>query len=342
MKQCLRRLIGPPLQALGYCSGMMHLTARVQRSHGALALMYHSVADEDHTPWIDPSNHVPAEIFARQMAFLAHHRRVISLADLVDLLQRGESPDNGTVVITFDDGYLDNLTVAAPILEHHGLPATIFLASGHVERGEPQWIDQVYSMFKFRTQNRLSWGETGVAGFDLALPEQYQAGYRTVCKSLLSAAPDQRRNWLTGLREQLQPADKPPRLTMNWDEARSLLTRHRCFEIGGHTMEHRDLTSASEQEARMELTGCVSQINGQLGVQPRFFSFPYGRTSPLLQALVAEAGFSAAFGGDGSGPVINNKTNLFALPRLEGPASMRRFDLATSAANTGIWRRLGR
>lgn len=341
-KQQLRRLIGPTLQALGYRSGLMQLAAKVNRSHGALALMYHSVADEDHTRWVDPSNHVPAEIFAQQMASLARKRRVVSLADLVALLQRGESPATGTVVITFDDGYLDNLTVAAPILEHYGLPATIFLATGHVERGEPQWIDQVYSIFKFRSRNRLAWGVTDADGFDLAVAEQYQAGYRTVCKSLLSAAPDQRRTWLTKLREQLQPAAKPPRLTMHWDEVRSLVTRYRCFEIGGHTMEHRDLSCASKEEAQKELTGCARQIKENLGVQPQFFSFPYGRTSPKLRELVAEAGFRAAFSSDGFGPVIRDKTNLFALPRVEGPASMRQFDLTTSVANTGIWRRLGR
>ena len=50
---------------------------------GAIVLMYHSVADRDEAAWIDPRNHVPADVFARQMAFLAEHRKVVSLAQLV-------------------------------------------------------------------------------------------------------------------------------------------------------------------------------------------------------------------------------------------------------------------
>ena len=46
--------------------------------------------------------------------------------------------------ITFDDGYRDNLTVAAPILEKYRLPATLFLATGYVERGETQWSDTLH------------------------------------------------------------------------------------------------------------------------------------------------------------------------------------------------------
>ena len=41
------------------------------------------------------------------------------------------------MVVTFDDGYRDNLRVAAPLLLKHGVPATFFIATGHVDSGRP-------------------------------------------------------------------------------------------------------------------------------------------------------------------------------------------------------------
>src|SRR6202008_4899171 len=76
-------------------------------------------------------------------------------ARLVDDIIAGRTPAAGTVCITFDDGYLDNLTVAAPILEKHGLPATLFLATGYIERAETQWSDRLYWAFSQATSQSL-------------------------------------------------------------------------------------------------------------------------------------------------------------------------------------------
>lgn len=90
----------------------------------AVILMYHAIADRP-----DYAASVKPEEFARQMAYLAERRYdVISLGELVRRMSASE-PLGGTVVITFDDGYLDNLTVAYPILKRYGFPATIFVTT---------------------------------------------------------------------------------------------------------------------------------------------------------------------------------------------------------------------
>jgi peptidoglycan/xylan/chitin deacetylase (PgdA/CDA1 family) len=342
VKKHLRCKLGKTMQLLGHTAGLMNFTASLYGIDGAIILMYHSVAEDSLTPFIDPSNHVPAEVFAEQLVFLARRRKIMSLADLVFTLKQGKYPCKGTVVITFDDGYLDNLTIAAPILNNYGLTATLFLPTAYIERSENQWIDQAYTSFKFRTRNQLIWGKTLPSLFDLKEPKEFKAGYRAVCKSLLSAPADQRRALLDELRDQLRPSANPPRLTMNWDEVRTLVSKYKCFEIGGHTLEHTDLTSVPHNKAKNELTACAQRIKDELGVRPRYFSFCYGRTSESLRELAFKAGFEAACGGEGLDPVIKAPADLFRLPRIEAPASMQRFDLLTSSANTGIWRRLGR
>ena len=80
-------------------------------------LMYHRIAKVDLDPWgmcVTPEN------FAEQIHLIKKNGQVMALDELVDALRTGRQPKNG-IVITFDDGYVDNLTHALPVLEEHTL-----------------------------------------------------------------------------------------------------------------------------------------------------------------------------------------------------------------------------
>ncbi len=90
----------------------------------ASILMYHSVsAGADYFMNVEPKD------FERQMAYLAEKKTpVIAFGELVRRLHSNQ-PLGGAVVLTFDDGYRDNYTVAFPILKKYGFPATIFVTT---------------------------------------------------------------------------------------------------------------------------------------------------------------------------------------------------------------------
>ncbi|PIU40709.1 MAG: hypothetical protein COT00_00290 [Candidatus Omnitrophica bacterium CG07_land_8_20_14_0_80_50_8] len=98
-------------------------------------LMYHHVgAVSDRS-----STNVSVETFERQMEYLKVHRmRVMSLEDFLGHIRLGQGLSWNTVVITFDDGNLDNLTNALPILKRMGFPATIFMITGNI--GKDGWL----------------------------------------------------------------------------------------------------------------------------------------------------------------------------------------------------------
>jgi peptidoglycan/xylan/chitin deacetylase (PgdA/CDA1 family) len=93
-------------------------------------LMYHQVA-------VPSSKHqlnvVSPQSFARQMEFLKKNKyAVISFQELAEGIQAGKSFQRNSVVLTFDDGYLDNYTQAFPVLQKHGFPAIVFTVSDFV------------------------------------------------------------------------------------------------------------------------------------------------------------------------------------------------------------------
>ncbi len=100
-------------------------------------LMYHRVG----YPEEDPGLYVTPESFERQMEFLkAHHYRVWPLAELVRRIQAGETIPMNVVVITFDDGYLDNFNYAFPVLKKMDFPATIFMITDNI--GKENWLTE--------------------------------------------------------------------------------------------------------------------------------------------------------------------------------------------------------
>lgn len=101
-------------------------------------ILYHRVAsvkNDPHQLCVSPEN------FRQQIKFLKENFCLISLAELVQDL-KAQKVKNKSVVITFDDGYADNLHYALPILAELDAPATIFLTSGYLNQNKPFYWDE--------------------------------------------------------------------------------------------------------------------------------------------------------------------------------------------------------
>lgn len=112
-------------------------------------LTYHSVSQGDSALKISPA------LFTEQMEWLQANVRVATLAEVVSALAARRSLPERTVVLTFDDGFRDFYSSAAPVLRRLRLPATIFLPTGYCGRtngwpGQPNWVTE---------EALLDWGQ---------------------------------------------------------------------------------------------------------------------------------------------------------------------------------------
>jgi len=97
-------------------------------------LFYHGVEERISDPIVQ-GMHFPIGLFEKQIRFLRREREVISLDGLSDLIEAKKPLDRRCVVLTFDDGYSNNLRVVAPMLKAWGLPFTIFVSTRHISEG---------------------------------------------------------------------------------------------------------------------------------------------------------------------------------------------------------------
>ncbi|RMF99181.1 MAG: polysaccharide deacetylase family protein [Gammaproteobacteria bacterium] len=233
--------------------------------------------------------------FARQLAVVARDFRVLPLAEAVTALYTGGLPARA-VAISFDDGYADNLAVAAPVLRHYHCTATVFVAPAFLDGGI-MFNDRV-----FEACRRLPPGE-----LDTGLPELGRlrlpadpAGRRALARSLIARLkylPADRRELCAGRLAELAPQPLPHDLMLRSDDL--LRLRQAGLAIGAHTQSHPILARLDTPTARAEIVGGRQRLQAITGEAPALFAFPNGKPGrdylPRDVELVREAGFSAAF-----------------------------------------------
>ncbi len=128
---------------------------------GVIVLVYHRIGSTAH----DPDNLVvsPAR-FAEQLDVLKRWGVGIPTRDLPALLAQRRFPRRG-YAITFDDGYVDNLTCAKPLLEKAATPATVFVSSGFTSTGKPfPWDESLTGMSRAQLREISDSGLIDIGG----------------------------------------------------------------------------------------------------------------------------------------------------------------------------------
>ena len=235
---------------------------------------------------------------------------------LDEAVQRADSGDlsGRTVSITFDDGYADNFSVALPILQAYGVPATFFVASDFLDGGR-MWNDSI-----IETIRRLEPGTYDLGPGDLEplhitdWPSRRHAA-QTVITAWKHLLPEQRQANVDALSARVDGL--PQDLMMSSMQLRELASSE-GVTIGGHTCSHPILASLDRDQARAEIAGGKSALEGILQQEVGLFAYPNGKHGRDFgdehATLVNEAGFKAAVATDWG--TLSASTDRYRIPRF--------------------------
>ena len=276
-----------------------------------IILLYHRIATSESDVH---ALCVPPEVFRRQTEFLARHRRIVPLREMALAAMEGQSLD-GAVAITFDDGYLDNLELAAPILAEFGAPATFFLTSEQLDRPRRFWWDVLEGAVLQSSASRLV---LRIAGEDWLRPlgterrATHDELYGLLKRSGPAVRDDVVRQLTSWAAVTALSSDRP----VMSHELRTLASLP-GVEIGAHSVHHLDLTAVGRTELFQEVFECRSTLERATGRSVDLFAYPYGSVSPLAVEMTAAAGYLFAVTCEAR--ALRPYERAHRLPRLQVP-----------------------
>lgn len=281
-----------------YDSGL--LTRLIQAGTGQLtALSYHRI-DEPFRPGFDtyrPNVSATPAGFRMQMEFIRRHYNVITCEQLALWLKGRDRLPPRAAIISFDDGYLDNLVHAQPVLCELELPATIFLCTNIIGNRIPFYWDQAAYCFAHTRKDSADLPLTGRASWSDEIERELVMNrwFRRV-----KPLPDlQRTEIVNSLVSQLDvsiPTDAFSGLYLNWDQVRQL--SRRGIEMGAHTASHAILTRIPLEQVEAEVTQSKQRIEAEIGKPVISLAYPNGSASDYsteIMAVLRKAGIELAF-----------------------------------------------
>ena len=239
--------------------------------HGVIPQQVHRVRNYT-------KKHLLRDRFVSILSDLCTHGTPVSMSDIVEATCGQLVLPHRAFAVTFDDGFENNYSVAAPILEEFSVPATFYVTTDFVESNRPSWIDMVEYAVEIRRKFDLRLPSIGISGKYKTEREIFFLldEIRRLVKSNAKLDPYEVANEVWA---QLKVKDFTPDpeldQKMNWDQVRKL-SQGKLFTIGGHSHTHQVLEYLPQPELEKEIGVSMEKLGQQLDYPVKHYSYPEG------------------------------------------------------------------
>lgn len=262
----------------------------LRRDEVAIFLFHGVIPEQVHRVRNYTRKHLPQADFEKALAGLRKRGRPLSIPEIADLMAAGDELPPYGYAITFDDGFENNLTVAAPLLRRYEIPATFYVCSSFVDDNRMSWTDQIESAFEaapsvhlrideMRFSSTLATAQDKIGALDRirshvkSNPGVEPYGFAADVVAAAGGLPQKRDRWLDQ--------------KLSWEQVAEL-ARDPLFEVGAHGLSHRILSFLPPPELRHEVSESIRRVREATGREVRHFSYPEGLEHCYSPGVIAE------------------------------------------------------
>jgi len=254
--------------------------------------------------------------FERRIRFLVRHFRPVSMADYL----AGTAGPN-SFVLTFDDGYRDNFTLALPILRKYGVPMHLFVTTGFANGQIIPWVDRVAQACNTAAGSNHHITSLGLE-LRFAEPNGRCVGFDQLCRALKVVNQ-------TSIKDALVEIESLPGVIPLRDcdglylSPSEIAAADSLVSFGAHSVTHANFRFLNRTAITAEAEGSRQWLEATTGQPVRTFAYPYGFASDcscdyFRQALASPTASWRHIFGTGSGragnPVEDQRLNLNSQP----------------------------
>jgi len=285
---------------------VFHMSKRVRRGRYLSILMVHGVTDDSiDAEWVPLRPRLGIQCLEQYLVMLSRHYQFVSLHEAVEMVTRKASISPFPLVITFDDGYRNNLEVALPVLKQFNVSPTIFLATGHNSRRMPFWFDRLdYAL----QHSDIAGRKLSVGGKTIIFRSNNRFDLYRGYKALRVAAKELMRPDSEIIREIEQLTDRLEMESgkslvniferdkwssvLTWEEIK--LAASDGVEFGSHTVDHVRLALCDAESVRFQLEESRKIVQQYTGRPCRYLCYPYGSFDRRIMKVARDVGYEAA------------------------------------------------
>lgn len=287
-----------------YVSGALGLYHRARNADSLTVMMFHRTLrkTDPRSASCDPDYTLDEGLFVDSLAFFKRHYHVVSLDDVLRARRDGSGLPARALLITFDDGWLDNVDYAMPALQRAGLPAVMFVAADAVGARQPFYQERIIAAWRLGRLTVDALAATLIDHGGEPARSRGIAGVRELIAQLETMPQAQRSAVLERHATQLDDG-----LQHMIDVADLSCLRAGGVELGLHGKSHTPMLRADDLDA--ELGGARAAMAAMLDTPDGLstpacatMSFPHGAFDDAIAARAQAAGYELLFT---SVPVLN-------------------------------------
>ena len=282
-------------------------------------LMFHRVCSQ--SEMISAPGLSPIEVSTGQFTqildfFTDREYQFISLDQVLEnLLARKRTR---FVSVTFDDGYLDNRTIAYPILKQRRIPFAIYITNSFPDRTAVLWQYLLDQIVKQQQVIEFTW-EDKFYKIDFHNTDQISNYVSTIRELIKDTTVSKMTKLLTLIFQRVvsDPYQLTMEKTLSWEQIKDI-SKDPLVTIGAHTLNHQPLVRMDFESAHMDILESKSALERHLNKKVSHFAYPFGEVSPREVELVYTSGFLTAVTTQMGNIFRNHSHHLLTLPRLNG------------------------
>jgi peptidoglycan/xylan/chitin deacetylase (PgdA/CDA1 family) len=301
-------------------AGLTRILESMPQRRALIVLNYHRLGNADETPFDSGVFSATAEQFESQIAYFKRRFHMTTLEEVFAMIG-GDVPRGTSMLITFDDGYLDNYTLAFPILRAQGVQGVFFLPTAFIGTRNLPWWDVIAYIVKQSVKERICLEYPEPVNFDLKAEGGKRVSMQILRLFTQPAVKDPERfiGELEKVCEVTRPEGGTERCFLDWHEARDMQVHGMAF--GSHTHSHEILSRLSPESQREEARLSREILERELNQKIEILAYPVGLKhcfSAETVNILEQTGYRAAFSFYGGSNV----------PRKIQPFDIRRYGVA--------------
>lgn len=273
-------------------------------------LLYHRILESEYNFW---QLNVTPTTFEKHMKYISENFHLLRLEDdWKKIVNENEK----YIVVTFDDGYVDNYWNALPILEKYHIPATVFVSTDLIGTNEMYWWDELENYFILNKYRGTFWFEG--KEYTIFTEEDAKGTCITIRNYLKKLYSKERKTKMKELRKILKVEkvyDKMLRCVNN-NELENM-AKSPWVSIGAHTKSHLSLSDCvPEKILNEEILTSKLILEKIIGKEVRTFAYPYGDKEDrnvLVKAVASKIGIEKVLTVEDGNASINS--DLYNIPR---------------------------